>query len=86
MNEIRHNIGVIPQVLPSRISSSLYRMKTNVQSARLLGIVGAGGIGFILHGSISAFEQDKVSAIILVVIVAVSIIDIVSRQLRKLVV
>ncbi len=77
--------GVIPQVLPNWISLSLYRLETNVRSATVLGIVGAGGIGFILHESIRAFEYDKASAIIVVIIVAVSIVDIISQQLRKLV-
>ena len=40
--------GVIPQVLPLWISYSLYRFESNVRSATVLGIVGAGGIGMIL--------------------------------------
>jgi len=78
--------GVLPQVLPNWISLSLYRLETNVRSATVLGIVGAGGIGFILHESIRAFEYDDASAIIIVIIVAVSIVDIISQHLRKLVV
>ncbi len=78
--------GVLPQVLPNWISLSLYRLETNVRSATVLGIVGAGGIGFVLHESIRAFEYGKASAIIIVIIVAVSLVDIISQQLRKLVV
>lgn len=78
--------GVIPQVLPSWISLSLYRLETNVRSATVLGIVGAGGIGFVLHESIRGFEYDNASAIIIIIILAVSLVDIVSQQLRKLVV
>lgn len=75
--------GVIPQVLPSWISLSLYRLETNVRSATVLGIVGAGGIGFILHESIRSFDYAASSAIIIVIIVSVSVVDIVSQQLRK---
>lgn len=78
--------GVLPQVLPNWISLSLYRLETNVRSATVLGIVGAGGIGFILHESIRSFEYDKAAAIIIVIILAVSVVDIISQQLRKFVI
>ena len=41
--------GVIPQVLPLWISYALYRFESNVRSASVVGMVGAGGIGVILH-------------------------------------
>jgi phosphonate transport system permease protein len=75
--------GVIPQVMPLWTSFSLYRFETNVRSATVLGIVGAGGIGFTFYESFRAFQYDRASAIIIVVVVAVSIIDIISSQLRK---
>ena len=75
--------GVIPQVLPLWSSFSLYRFETLVRSATVLGIVGAGGIGFIFYESFRSFEYDKASAVIIVVVVSVTIIDIISSQLRK---
>lgn len=75
--------GVIPQVLPLWTSFSLYRFETNVRSATVLGIVGAGGIGFTFYESFRAFQYDRASAIIIVVVIAVSLIDILSAQLRK---
>ncbi len=75
--------GVVPQVLPLWISFSLYRFETNVRSATVLGIVGAGGIGQVLFESIRSFLYAETAAIILVVIVTVSIVDIISAQLRK---
>ena len=75
--------GVIPQVLPLWSSFSLYRFETLVRSATVLGIVGAGGIGFIFYESFRSFEYDKASAIIIVVVISVTIIDIISSQLRK---
>ena len=76
--------GVIPQVLPLWTSLTLYRFETNVRSATVLGIVGAGGIGFIFYESFRAFQYDRASAIIIVIVVAVSLIDMFSSQLRKL--
>ena len=75
--------GVIPQVLPLWSSLSLYRFETNVRSATVLGIVGAGGIGFVFYDSFRSFQYDRAAAIIIIVVIAVSLIDIVSARLRK---
>jgi phosphonate transport system permease protein len=75
--------GVIPQVLPLWTSLSLYRFETNVRSATVLGIVGAGGIGFIFYESFRAFQYARASAIIIVIAISVSLIDVLSSQLRK---
>jgi len=75
--------GVIPQVLPLWSSFSLYRFETLVRSATVLGIVGAGGIGFTFYESFRAFQYDRAAAVIIVVVVVVSLIDILSSQLRK---
>lgn len=75
--------GVIPQVLPLWTSFSLYRFETLVRSATVLGIVGAGGVGFIFYESFRSFQYDRASAVIIVVIISVTIIDIFSSQLRK---
>jgi phosphonate transport system permease protein len=75
--------GVIPQVLPLWSSFSLYRFETLVRSATVLGIVGAGGIGFTFYESFRSFQYDRAAAVIVVVVVVVSIIDILSSQLRK---
>lgn len=75
--------GVVPQVLPLWISYSLYRLETNVRSATVLGLVGAGGIGQILFESIRGFYYAETAAIMVVVVVTVSVVDIISQQLRK---
>lgn len=75
--------GVIPQVLPLWSSFSLYRFETLVRSATVLGIVGAGGIGFTFYESFRSFQYDKAGAIIIVVVLVVSVIDILSARLRK---
>lgn len=76
--------GVVPQVLPLWISFSLYRFETNVRSATVLGIVGAGGIGQILFESIRGFYYAETAAILIIVVITVSLIDLLSQRLRKL--
>jgi phosphonate transport system permease protein len=76
--------GVVPQVLPLWISLSLYRFETNVRSATVLGLVGAGGIGQVLFESIRAFQYSETATIMIVVVVTVSITDILSQQLRRI--
>ena len=75
--------GVIPQVMPLWASFTLYRFETNVRSATVLGIVGAGGIGHYLWENVRSFLYDQTAAIIIIVVLTVSLIDIVSAQLRK---
>ena len=77
--------GVIPQVLPLWISFSLYRFESNVRSATVLGIVGAGGIGQVMFESIRGFYYAETAAILLLVVVTVTVVDLASQQLRKLV-
>jgi phosphonate transport system permease protein len=75
--------GVIPQVLPLWISYTLYRFESNVRSASVVGMVGAGGIGMLLWDAIRGFQYAKTSAILLVVIVSVILLDLASSQIRK---
>ncbi len=75
--------GVIPQVLPLWISYSLYRFESNVRSASVVGMVGAGGIGVILHEVIRGFEYAQTSAVLLIVVASVTLIDLVSARIRQ---
>lgn len=77
--------GVIPQVLPLWISYSLYRFESNVRSATVLGIVGAGGIGMVLWEYIRGFYYAETAAVMILIIAAVSILDMISQRLRKMV-
>ncbi|MCE2596643.1 phosphonate ABC transporter, permease protein PhnE [Motilimonas cestriensis] len=76
--------GVIPQVLPLWISFSLYRFESNVRSATVVGMVGAGGIGVILWESIRGFMFPQTCAVMLIIIVTVSLLDFGSQRIRKL--
>lgn len=75
--------GVIPQVLPLWISYSLYRFESNVRSASVVGMVGAGGIGVVVYEVIRGFEYAQTCAVMLIIVVVVSVIDLVSAQIRK---
>ncbi|MCX8146503.1 MAG: phosphonate ABC transporter, permease protein PhnE [Azovibrio sp.] len=75
--------GVIPQVLPLWISYSLYRFESNVRSASVLGIVGAGGIGVVLHEVIRGFEYAQTCAVLIIIIVSVTLIDLISARIRQ---
>ena len=74
--------GVIPQVLPLWISYSLYRFESNVRSASLVGMVGAGGIGVILHEVIRGFDYAETAAVLIMIIVCVTVIDLLSARIR----
>src|SRR5882672_3626381 len=73
--------GVIPQVLPLWVSYALYRFESNVRSASVVGMVGAGGIGMVLWDVIRGFQYAQTTAVL--IMLAVSMIDMVSAQLRK---
>jgi phosphonate transport system permease protein len=83
LHEVR--FGILPQVLPVFLSQVLYYFESNTRSATIIGIVGAGGIGLHLAEMIRTFEWDKVSFIILLVLVCVAIIDYASTRLRAVI-
>lgn len=74
--------AVVPQVLPEFITTTLFRWETNIRSATVLGMVGAGGIGFDLITSVRLFQYQETSAIILMTLVTVIMIDQVNHYLR----
>lgn len=75
--------GVIPQVGPLWTSFALYRFESNARSATVLGLIGAGGIGQLLFDNLNSFAYRQTSAIALIIVVAVTLIDILSQQIRK---
>ncbi len=74
--------GILPQVLPIIGGQILYFFESNTRSATIIGIVGAGGIGLHLAEQIRTLEYQHVSALILMILVAVVAIDVVSSRLR----
>lgn len=76
--------GVIPQVLPLWISYSLYRFESNVRSATVVGMVGAGGIGVVLWEIIRGFYYAETCAVMIIIVITVTLLDLLSAQIRKL--
>jgi phosphonate transport system permease protein len=74
--------GVIPQVAPHWTSFALYRFESNARSATVLGLIGAGGIGQLLFETLNAFQYRQLSAMVVVIVVAVSLIDLLSQAIR----
>jgi phosphonate transport system permease protein len=76
--------GVVPQVMPLWMSYALYRFESNVRAATVLGVIGAGGIGQVLFEAIRGFYYPQASAMLIIMLVTVSLIDLLSQQVRKL--
>lgn len=75
--------AVWPQVAPHFISYFLFRFELNVRVAVVLGLVGAGGIGFLLTQYMRLFQYQKVCCVLLVILVLVMFVDLVSSKLRR---
>jgi phosphonate transport system permease protein len=74
--------GVVPQAASHWTSFALYRFESNARSATVLGLIGAGGIGQLLWETLNTFEFQKLSAIVVVIVIAVSLIDLLSQAMR----
>ena len=75
--------GALPQAAQQYVSYALYAFELNIRASVVLGLVGAGGIGMILETQRANFEYERVTMIILAVLVAVLIIEEVSEAIRK---
>ena len=80
------SFAVVPQILPDLISFTLYRLETNIRAASVLGLIGAGGIGYLMNTSFRTFQYQEAAAIVLVLIALVILVDYFSSRLRRLVV
>ncbi|RMF67799.1 MAG: phosphonate ABC transporter, permease protein PhnE [Cyanobacteria bacterium J069] len=75
--------AVLPEALPGLISISLYLWEFNVRSSVILGIVGAGGIGYELLVSLKLLDFPRLCTILLLILGMVSLIDALSAYLRQ---
>jgi len=78
--------AVFPQVLPQIVSYNLYWFEVGVRSATVLGMIGAGGIGFELVTTIRLYDFQQTSAILIVILLLVTAIDRLSAVLRRAIV
>jgi phosphonate transport system permease protein len=74
--------GLLPQVAPIMASQTLFYLEGNFRNAAVLGIVGAGGIGFELEERIRTFAFDEVSFIVILYVLCVAGLDLVSQRVR----
>jgi phosphonate transport system permease protein len=74
--------GVVPQVAPNFFSYAMLRFEINVRASSIIGFVGAGGIGQELNRVISFYSDDRVLAVLILVVLMVTIIDLISERIR----
>lgn len=74
--------GILPQVLPNFTSYALWRFEINVRASAVVGFVGAGGIGAELSHVISFYSDDRVTAVLILIVLTVTAIDLLSERLR----
>jgi phosphonate transport system permease protein len=74
--------GIVPQVLPTFAGVGVFRWDINIRESAILGLVGAGGIGLQLNGSINTLAWTQVSMILLVIFVTVLLSEWVSAKVR----
>lgn len=75
--------AVLPQVLPQFADTAIYRWEYNFRASTVMGMVGAGGIGFELMGALRIMQYREVSAVMLVILAMVTIVDWFSGYLRR---
>jgi phosphonate transport system permease protein len=75
--------GVLPQVLPQMADTAIYRWEYNFRASTVMGMVGAGGIGFELMGALRLMQYRDLSAILIVVLLMVTLVDALSGYLRR---
>jgi phosphonate transport system permease protein len=75
--------GVLPQVLPQMMDVSIYRWEYNFRASTVMGMIGTGGIGFQLVASLRIMQYREVSAILLVILFMVTVVDTLGSRLRK---
>ena len=74
---------MVPQAITAWIGVVLYRFEVNLRSATVLGMVGAGGLGFELVSSLKLFQYQETATCIVVITVMVITADLVSNFLRQ---
>jgi phosphonate transport system permease protein len=75
--------GIVPQILPAVVGYILYRFDVSIRSATVLGLVGAGGLGFSLITTMKMFKYHETAACIIVIILLISAADWISGRFQK---
>lgn len=75
--------SVLPQVLPSFVATALYRLDINLRSSSVLGLVGGGGIGFLLQANLRGLDYDEALGVVIVMFVFISAMELISGAVRS---
>jgi len=75
-------VGILPQVMPVLIGTTVYRWDINVRESSVLGFVGAGGIGLYLYASINQFAWQQVLVVLAAILAIVLVSEAVSAYIR----
>lgn len=75
-------IGVLPQVMPVILGTTVYRWDINIRESTVLGFVGAGGIGIQLYSSINMFAWDQVAVMMIAIFAVVVVSEFISATVR----
>lgn len=81
MQTVRY--GIYPQSLPQLVAFTVYRMEMNFRDAAVLGLVGAGGIGYYIQLYVRGFQYEKVAVLLLVIVAVVTVLDQLTFWVRK---
>ena len=76
--------GAWPQMLPGIVRDTLFRFEMNLRESLILGIVGAGGIGFYIQIYVRTFQYDKVATLTIVIVIFVIVIEVITNTIRRL--
>jgi len=75
--------GTLPSLWPQLVAYTLYRWENNIRMASVLGFVGAGGLGQMLHMSLSLFQEAQASTVIIAMLLMVLVVDALSGWARQ---
>jgi phosphonate transport system permease protein len=74
--------GIVPQITPAFAGITVFRWDINIRESTVLGLVGAGGIGLELQGSLNTLAWPQVTVILLVILATVLLSEWVSARVR----
>lgn len=75
--------AILPQVVPHFVTYNLYRLEVSIRSATVLGLVGAGGVGFHLISSIRLFDYQTTAMVLIVIVLLVVLTDYFGTWIRS---
>jgi phosphonate transport system permease protein len=75
--------GLFPQSIPQVVAFTIYRFEMNFRDATVLGLVGAGGIGYYIQLYVRGFQYEKVAVLLLIIILVVTLLDQMTFWVRR---